>query len=108
MRDAPTAYWLDKLESADIPSGPVNSLGELPADEHLAAVGMFPKVEHPTEGSIRIVRAPVKFSGADCALRRPAPNLGEHTREILCEAGLDESEIGDLLARRVAIEAAQS
>jgi formyl-CoA transferase len=108
VRDAPTAYWLDKLESADIPSGPVNSLGELPADEHLAAVGMFPKVEHPTEGSIRIVRAPVKFSGADCALRRPAPNLGEHTREILCEAGLDESEIGDLLARRVAIEAAQS
>jgi len=50
----------------------------------------------------------VKFSTADCALRRPAPNLGEHTREILCEAGLDESEIGDLVARRVAIEAPQS
>ena len=108
VRDAPTSYWLDKLKSADIPSGPVNPLAALPVDEHLAAVGMFPKVEHPTEGSIRIVRPPVKFSTADCALRRPAPNLGEHTREILCEAGLDESEIGDLVARRVAIEAPQS
>ena len=65
VRDAPTSYWLDKLKSADIPSGPVNPLAALPADEHLAAVDMFPKVEHRTEGSIRIVRPPVKFSSAD-------------------------------------------
>jgi len=50
----------------------------------------------------------VKFGSADCALRCPAPNLGEHTREILCEIGLDESKIRDLVARRVAIEAPQS
>jgi len=108
VRDAPTAFWLDKLKSADIPCGPVNPLAELPTDEHLAAVDMFPHVDHPTEGSIRIVRPPARFSDADCALRHPAPRLGEHSREILREAGLAEQEIEDLLARRVAIEAAQS
>jgi crotonobetainyl-CoA:carnitine CoA-transferase CaiB-like acyl-CoA transferase len=69
---------------------------------------MFPRVDHPTEGSMRIVRPPVRFSEADCGLRRPAPRLGEHSREILHEAGFAEQEIEDLLARRVAIEAAQS
>jgi crotonobetainyl-CoA:carnitine CoA-transferase CaiB-like acyl-CoA transferase len=106
--DAPTAFWLDKLKSADIPSGPVNPLAELPADEHLAAVDMFPRTDHPTEGSIRMVRAPVRFSESDCALRHPAPRLGEHSREILSEAGFGEREIDDLLARKVAIEASQT
>ena len=108
VRDGTTAYWLDKLKSADIPCGPVNRLGELPADEHLGAVDMFPHADHPTEGSIRIVRSPVRFSGADCRLRRPAPRLGEHSREILREAGFGDSDIADLLARRVALQAAQS
>jgi formyl-CoA transferase len=96
------------LKSADIPCGPVNALNELRADEHLAAVDMFPLADHPTEGSIRMVRPPVRFSAADCRLRHHAPRLGEHSREILREAGFRESEIADLLARRVAIEASQS
>jgi len=106
--DGTTAYWLDKLKSADIPCGPVNRLGELPADEHLRAVDMFPQADHPTEGRIRMVRPPVRFSGADCALRHPAPRLGEHSWEILREAGFGDHEIADLLARRVALQAAQS
>jgi crotonobetainyl-CoA:carnitine CoA-transferase CaiB-like acyl-CoA transferase len=104
VRDGSTASWLEKLKSADIPSGPVNPLGGLPADEHLAAVEMFPRTDHPTEGSIRVVRPPVRFGEADCALRRPAPRLGEHSREILREAGFADDKIADLLARKVAIE----
>jgi crotonobetainyl-CoA:carnitine CoA-transferase CaiB-like acyl-CoA transferase len=50
VRDRPSAYWLDRLKSADIPCGPVNPLAELPADEHLAAVDFFPLAEHPSEG----------------------------------------------------------
>jgi crotonobetainyl-CoA:carnitine CoA-transferase CaiB-like acyl-CoA transferase len=101
-----TAHWLDKLKSADIPCGPVNPLAELPADEHLAAVDFFPLTEHPSEGAIRMVRPPVRFGDADCAPRQPAPRLGEHSRAILREAGLPEPEIDDLLARKIAIEAA--
>ena len=106
VRDGSTAFWLAKLKAADIPSGPVNRLAQLPADEHLAAVEMFPHTDHPTEGSLRTVRPPVRFGAADCALRRPAPRLGEHSREILREAGFGDDKIADLLARKVAIEPA--
>ncbi len=105
VRDRPTAYWLEKLKSADIPSGPVNPLAELPQDEHLAAVDFFPLTDHPTEGRIRMTRPPVQFGAADCALRHPAPRLGEHTAEILREAGLGGAEITDLLTRKIAIAA---
>ena len=107
VQNAPTAFWLEKLKSADIPCGPVNPLAELPADEHLAAVDMFPHAEHPSEGSIRMVRPPVRFGEADWALRYPAPRLGEHSREILREGGFAEREIDDLLARKVAVEPGQ-
>ena len=53
-----------------------------------------------------MVRPPVRFGDADCPLRHPAPRLGEHSRAILREAGYGEREIDDLLARRIAIEAA--
>jgi len=108
VRDAPTALWLERLRSADIPCGPVNPLVELPNDQHLAVVEMFPRIEHPSEGSIRMVRPPVRFSGASCTMRHTAPRLGEHSREILVEAGFGEQEVNELLTRRVAIQAAQS
>jgi crotonobetainyl-CoA:carnitine CoA-transferase CaiB-like acyl-CoA transferase len=106
VRDQPTAYWLDRLKTADIPCGPVNPLAELPADEHLAAVDFFPVTDHPSEGMIRVVRPPVRFGDADCRLRYPAPRLGEHSRAILLEAGYGEPEIDDLSARRIVFEGA--
>jgi len=106
VSDRPSAFWLAELEAADIPCGPVNPLADLPADTQLTAVDFFPLAEHPSEGSIRMVRPPVRFGDADCALRHPAPRLGQHSRAILREAGYGEREIDDLFARRIAIEAA--
>jgi crotonobetainyl-CoA:carnitine CoA-transferase CaiB-like acyl-CoA transferase len=105
VRDRPSAFWLVELEAADIPCGPVNPLSDLPADAQLAAVDFFSLAEHPSEGSIRVARPPVRFAEADCALRHPAPRLGEHSRAILREAGFAEPEIDDLLARGITIAA---
>lgn len=104
VRDAPAAVWLAKLKAADIPCGPVNRLSDLPNDEQLSAVDFLPLVDHPSEGKIRMARPPVKFAGARSEPRRPAPRLGEHSREILAEAGLGREEIEDLFAKRVARE----
>jgi crotonobetainyl-CoA:carnitine CoA-transferase CaiB-like acyl-CoA transferase len=104
VRTNTTQHWLAALKAADIPCGPVNQLAELPDDEHLAAVDFFATVDHPSEGRIRAVRPPVRFGGVECGLRRPAPRLGEHSREILREAGLGPAEIDDLFAKKVAIE----
>jgi crotonobetainyl-CoA:carnitine CoA-transferase CaiB-like acyl-CoA transferase len=97
------AYWLEQLRGADIPCGPVNRLEGLPADQQLAAVDFFPVTDHPSEGRIRTLRPPVRFGAADCGLRRLAPCLGEHSREILRELGRSETEVEDLFARKIAI-----
>jgi crotonobetainyl-CoA:carnitine CoA-transferase CaiB-like acyl-CoA transferase len=103
VRSDTTAHWLERLQADDIPCGPVNLLGGLLEDQQLAAVDFFPVSEHPSEGRIRTVRPPVRFGAAECGLRRPAPRLGEHSREILRELGRGEAEIEDLFARRVVI-----
>ncbi len=75
--------WLDTLYAIDIPACPVNSLEDLFEDPHLKAVGFFEDAEHPTEGTLKTCRFPVRFSRSPASVRRQAPNLGEHTEEIL-------------------------
>jgi formyl-CoA transferase len=79
-----TEEWIDLMEDADIPAMPVRNLSDLPADPHLAATGFFQKFEHPSEGPIWTTKPPVRFSRTPARYDfRPAPRLGEHTREIL-------------------------
>ena len=91
------AEWMAFCDGANVPFMPVMRFEELPDDPHARAVGLFETVEHPTEGRLRTVRRPVNFSGAPFRLRRHAPALGEHTREVLEEAGLDAAEAAALL-----------
>lgn len=92
-----TAEWVGFCDSVSIPCMPVLGLEDLPEDAHLKAVGFFGTAEHPSEGRYRTMRRPVSFSGSRFAIRRHAPRHGEHTAEVLAEAGLDPAEIAALI-----------
>jgi crotonobetainyl-CoA:carnitine CoA-transferase CaiB-like acyl-CoA transferase len=103
MKKRTTAEWIAALEKADIPVQRMNSLGEIVSDPHLAAIGYFRSVEHPSEGRIKSMAVPSEWSETSPEYRRHAPRLGEHTAEILREAGYAPAEIDALVAARAAI-----
>ena len=88
-----TAEWRAFCDSKSIPCMPVLNLNELSEDPHVKAVGLFGTAEHPSEGRYRTVRSPVNFSGAPFQIRHHAPRLGEHSVEVLAEAGYTAAEI---------------
>jgi len=98
MEKRTTAEWLAALEAADIPVQRMNGLAEIVADPHLAAIGYFREVEHPSEGRIRSMAVPSEWSESEPEYRRHAPRLGEHTRELLAQAGLTQEAIEAMLA----------
>ncbi len=93
-----TAEWMLLLEAADIPFMPMNDLPGLLADPHLAATGFFTMVDHPSEGPLRQMRMPMQWSDSSPDTPRPAPRLGEHSAEVLQQAGFDADEIAALVA----------
>jgi len=102
-----TQEWLDLFAGTSIPSVRVNRLEDLPNDPHLEAVGFWSFVQHPTEGQLRAPAFPVNFGATPADIRRHAPRMGEHTVEVLREAGLSEPEIDALCASGAALTAKQ-
>jgi len=98
MRARPSAHWIAEFEAAGVPVGPINRIGDMLADPQVAAREMVVEVEHPKAGRTRALGMPVKFSETACAVKRPAPLLGQHTREVLVELGYDEAAIERLAA----------
>jgi crotonobetainyl-CoA:carnitine CoA-transferase CaiB-like acyl-CoA transferase len=98
MKKRSTAEWVEALERADIPVQRMNELADIVADPHLAATGYFHTVEHPSEGTIRAMAVPSEWSQSAPQYRRHAPRLGEHTREVLAEAGYTKARIDKLIA----------
>jgi crotonobetainyl-CoA:carnitine CoA-transferase CaiB-like acyl-CoA transferase len=100
LKHRTTDEWLELLEQNDIPCIRPNTLESLLDDPHLADVGFFGFAEHPSEGRIRTMREPSTWSETAPPTGRFAPRLGQHTREILTEAGYSPGEIDALLDQR--------
>lgn len=88
-----TAEWMELLEKADVPAMPMYDFQGVLSDPHLNETGFFKTLEHPSEGTIRQMDVPARWSRTPAVPERLAPRQGEHGAEILREAGFSEQEI---------------
>jgi crotonobetainyl-CoA:carnitine CoA-transferase CaiB-like acyl-CoA transferase len=88
-----TAEWVEALNAAGIPSGPVNTVAETFEDPQVRHLGVAAPVEHPSAGPIEIVRNATNIEGVSNHIRRPSPEPGEHAEEILAGFGWSADEI---------------
>ena len=104
LRQKTTAEWLEIFDATDVPAMPFQTLDALLDDPHLKDVGFFGLVEHPTEGRIWNMRLPNKLSGGVRQDFRAAPKIGEHSTEILREAGYDDATIEAMVATGATVD----
>jgi crotonobetainyl-CoA:carnitine CoA-transferase CaiB-like acyl-CoA transferase len=93
--------WIAAFDAAGVPVGPVHSIGEALAHPQTLARGMVVDLVHPQAGPTKAVGCPLHFSSTPTAITRPAPLLGEHTRDLLREYGYSDAEIDRLAAEGV-------
>jgi crotonobetainyl-CoA:carnitine CoA-transferase CaiB-like acyl-CoA transferase len=94
----PKAEWIAAFDAAGVPAGPVHTIGEALEHPQTLARGMVVDLAHPQAGATRALGCPLHFSATPTRVTRPAPMLGEHTREVLRDYGYADAEIDTLLA----------
>jgi formyl-CoA transferase len=107
LLDHTNAEWIEKLNEAGVPCGPIYRVDEVWADPHVQQLEMSAPVESAEYGRIELVRTPLKFSRTPAAVRTAAPRSGENTNAILREAGFSDEEIGALIEAGVVPEEGQ-
>ncbi|MEW9921632.1 CaiB/BaiF CoA transferase family protein [Marimonas sp. MJW-29] len=100
-----TDNWLSRMEDAKVPAGPVLTIPEMHRDPQALAREMIVEVDHPTAGPVKAIGHPVKYSATPARVTRAAPQLGQHTRDILREAGYADQQIETLIQNGAAIAA---
>ena len=97
----PTAHWVQKLDAAGVPGGPVYTYDQILGDPHIKARKMIVEIDHPRIGRMKSLGIPVKSTGELLEIREPAPWLGQHTAAVLKEAGYGERDLEALYAEGV-------
>ena len=92
-----SAQWLEEMRARDIWAGPVYGYADLVDDPQIKHNGTFVEYDHPTEGRVKAPGFPIRFSKTPSTVERGAPLVGEHSRELLREAGLDAKAIEALI-----------
>ncbi len=104
VKDWKTVDILAALKEADIPHGEATPLSELENDPHMQDVGFFQTFDHPSEGKIKLTAPPMKFSETPLDIRQLPALLGEHSMEILREAGYSDAQIAELITAGVSVD----
>lgn len=97
FKTATTAEWIEALEAAGVPAGPVLSIAEMHQDPQTLAREMVVEVDHPVAGTVKTIGMPVKFHETPGGIQRSAPLFGEHTTEVLLEIGFTDSEVAAMI-----------
>jgi formyl-CoA transferase len=101
MRSDTTSSWLRCLRDAGVPAAPIHRLDEALAHEQVQARGIVVESRHPTAGAVRHIAHPVTFNGDARDVKRTPPRLGEHSLEVLREAGCSQEQIAEWVERGV-------
>lgn len=101
LRQATRAHWFEALDAVGIPCSPVHTLSDFASHAHTQASGMLYAYEDPLFGEVRQVAQPLRLDGQRSSLRKPAPQHGEHTAELLHSIGLDDAAIAELAERGI-------
>ena len=104
LKTKTSAEWLELLRAADIWCQPVYGYADLVEDEQIKHNGTFVEYEHPTEGHVKTPGFPIKFSKTPSVVDRGAPVVGQHSRDVLREAGYDDAAIEALLSKGAVAE----
>ena len=105
LKMRPVRDWIERLEAEGVPCGPIQSIADMVSHPQTRAREMVVELEHPRAGRTRALGLPVKLSASPGGVDRPAPLLGEHTREVLAQFGVAREEIDALLAAGAAVAA---
>ncbi|MBS1217021.1 MAG: hypothetical protein H6R21_154 [Proteobacteria bacterium] len=97
-----TREWVEMLEAAGVPNGPINNIAQVFEEPQIVARGVKIEMDHPTAGKVPLVASPMRFSATPVAYKLPPPTLGQHTDEILRDVlKLDAAEIARLRSEKI-------
>jgi crotonobetainyl-CoA:carnitine CoA-transferase CaiB-like acyl-CoA transferase len=107
LRQHERAHWLAAFDAAGVPAGPVHDIEQALTHPQVLARNMVVELRHPQAGPTRALGCPIHFSETPTQIRRPAPMLGEHTRELLGEYGYSQAQIDAFASAGVVRDAPQ-